>query len=220
MVGRVAGPVAARTMPGLTASFVLQAFDRAVDGVGPLKSASQAADERLHTAGGDVDKAVKSLVDSHVKLAGAQGFVTNLGGLVAMAVMIPANLSGLALLQCHLVAGIAHLRGYDLADPRVRSAVLACLLGEESVQALVKKHKLPSSPMAIATAPHHDPDLARKIAVEVTTDLIGRIAGKRSISVIARRVPVLGGGVGAVADGYNTYEIGVYAAKQLKHRHS
>ena len=44
-----------------------------------------------------------------------------------------------------MVAGIAHLRGYDLDDPRVRNAILACLLGEDAVKSLVKKRKLPGA---------------------------------------------------------------------------
>lgn len=218
IVGRLARPLVVNRAPGMTASIVRQAFDRAVDGAGPLKGAAAAADDRLKQSDGNVDQAVKALVDSHVKLAGLQGFVTNLGGLVTMVVTIPANISGLALLQCHLVAGIAHLRGYDLADPRVRNAVLACLLGEDAVKSLVKSKRLPSSPMAIATAPHHDPDLDLKIAAEVTTELITRVAGKRTIAMVGRRVPVLGGGVGAVADGYGTYQVGRYAAKELRSR--
>lgn len=218
VVGGLAGPIVARSAPKLTANFVRQTFDRAVDGIGPLKGAAQSADDRLRRHDGDTDAAVKALVESHVRLAGLQGFVTNLGGLATMALTIPANISGLALLQCHLVAGIAHLRGYDLADPRVRNAVLACMLGEDAVKSLVKKKKLPSTPMAIATAPLHDPNLDRKIAAEVTTELITRVAGKRTIAVVGRRVPVIGGGVGAVTDGYGTYQVGRYAAKELKRR--
>jgi len=218
VVGRLAGPVVARSAPKLTAGFVRQTFERAVDGIGPLKGAAESAEDRLRKSDGDTDAAVKSLVDAHVRLASLQGFVTNLGGLVTMAVTIPANISGLALLQCHLVAGIAHLRGYDLADPRVRNAVLACMLGEDAVKSLVKKKKLPSSPMAIATAPQHDPELDLKIAGAVTTELITRVAGKRTIAVVGRRVPVIGGGVGAVTDGYGTYQVGRYAAKELRQR--
>ena len=68
-----------------------------------------------------------------MRYAGAQGFVTNLGGLVTAAVTIPANITGLALIECRMIAGIAHLRGYDLDDPRVRNAILVCMLGEDEV---------------------------------------------------------------------------------------
>ena len=119
------------------------------------------------------------MIENHVRYAGAQGFLTNLGGLVTDAVTIPANITGLALIQCRMVAGIAHLRGYDLDDPRVRNAILTCLLGEDSVNTLIKKKKLPAPPMALATAPAHDPDLDRIISAEVASELITRVAGKR-----------------------------------------
>ena len=218
MAARVAVPVATRAAPGLAAGFVRQAFDRAVDGVGPLRSASASADHQLAENGGDVDRAIRELIDSHVKLAGLQGFVTNLGGAITMVVTIPANVSGLALLQCHLVAAIAHLRGYDLDDPRVRNAVMACLVGPSGVKHLVKRKKLPSTPMGIATAPLYDPSLDQRIAREVAAELMARVAGKRTVVMLARRTPILGGGVAAVTDGYQTYEIGRYAAKQLKPR--
>jgi EcsC protein family len=217
--GRMLGPIAVRQAPTLAANFVRQAFDRAVDGFGPLRGAADSADKKLAVHDGNVDKAVRDVVDSHVQLAGAQGFVTNLGGLITMPLTIPANISGLALLQCHMVAGIAHLRGYDLGDGRVRNAVLACMLGEDTVQSLVKRRKLPSSPMAIATAPAYDPELDRRIAAEIASELIGRVAGKRTAAMIGRRVPVVGGGIGAVTDGYATYQVGRYAARELRPRH-
>ena len=107
-----------------------------------------------------MDKAIGSLVDSHVQLAGIQGFLTNIGGLVALTVTVPANISGLALLQCHMVGGIAHLRGYDLDDPRVRNAVFACMLGGDTVQHLVKRKKIPSSPDGDRDRAHLRPDIS------------------------------------------------------------
>ncbi len=220
IAGKLVAPLARSHAPALTANIVRQAFDRAVDGFGPLAGAAEAADKRLSENNGDVDKAIRSLIDSHVRFAGVEGFVTNIGGLVTMALTLPVNISGLALLQCHLVAGIAHLRGYDLADPRVRNAVIACMLGEDTVRSLVKKKKLPSSPMAIATAPAVDPELDERLAAEVTGELIGRVAGKRTIAVVGRRTPVIGGGIGAATDAYATYQVGRYAAKELRSRRS
>ena len=81
-----------------------------------------------------------------MRYAGAQGFLTNLGGLATMTYLVPANITGLALVQCRMVAGIAHLRGYDLTDPRVRNAVLVSMLGEEAVQRLVERAEAPGAP--------------------------------------------------------------------------
>ena len=98
---------------------------------------------------------------------------------------------GVTLVQCHLVAGIAHLRGYDLENPRVRNAILACMLGEDTVRDLITHKRLPSSPMALATSPVHDPDLDTTLSREVTSELVARTAGRRAVSLIGRRVPFL-----------------------------
>jgi hypothetical protein len=201
--------------PGLTTTFVREALSRAIDGVGPLPPAAHAAEKQLAEQRGNVERAVHEVIENNVRLAGAQGFVTNLGGLVTAAVAIPANISGLAVITCRMIAGIAHLRGYDLDDPRTRNAILVCLLGEETVSELVRKKQLPAPPMALATAPAHDAQLDRIVSTVVTSDLITRVAGKRLATSIGRRVPVVGGLVGMGADGFSTWRIGRYADREL-----
>jgi uncharacterized protein (DUF697 family) len=214
-VGKQLAPRIAGVAPGLTTAFVREALNRAIHGIGPLPPAARAADKQLAEQRGDVERAIHEVIENHVRLAGAQGFVTNLGGLVTAAVTIPANITGLALIQCRMIAGIAHLRGYDLDDPRVRNAVLTCMLGEDHVDRLVKKRKLPAPPMALATAPAHDPHLDRIISAEVATELITRVAGKRLAVTVGRRVPIVGGLVGAGADGYATWKVGRYADREF-----
>ena len=214
-IGKQLAPRITDLAPDLTDSFVREALKRAINGVGPLPGAAAAADKQLKEQRGNVDAAVHEVIENHVRYAGAQGFVTNLGGLVTATVAIPANITGLALIQCRMVAGIAHVRGYDLADPRVRNAVLISLLGEDSVNSLVKKKKLPAPPMALATAPQHDAHLDKIISSEVASDLITRVAGKRLATVIGRRIPVVGGLVGMGADGFATWRIGRYADREL-----
>ena len=143
-----------------------------------------------------VDKGIHEVIENNVRLAGGQGFLTNIGGIVTMTFTIPANLAGLALIQCRMVAGILHLRGYDLDDPRVRTAILASLLGEERMLALIKKKQLPGTPMALATAPVHDPQLSVLMANEVASELISRVAGKKLARTVVRKIPLVGGFVG------------------------
>lgn len=214
-VGRQLAPRIQELAPGLTTGFVREALNRAIDGIGPLTPAAAAADKQLAEQRGNVDRAIHEVIENNVRMAGAQGFVTNVGGLVTMAVTIPANVTGLALLQCRMVAGIAHLRGHDLDDPRVRNAILALLLGEEQVRDLVKKRKLPATPMALATAPAHDPTLDGTISAVVATDIITRVAGKRLATTVGRKIPVVGGVVGAGADGFATWKVGRYADREL-----
>jgi hypothetical protein len=214
-IGRRIAPRVTDLAPQLTTSFVREALNRAVHGVGPLPSAAAAADKQRREQHGDVDKAIHEVIENHVRFAGAQGFATNIGGLVTAAVTIPANITGLALIQCRMIAGIAHLRGYDLLDPRVRNAILVCLLGDDEVETLVKKKKLPAPPMALATAPTHDPELDRIVSSLVASDLITKVAGKRLAITVGRRVPGVGGLVGMGADGYATWRTGRYAEREL-----
>lgn len=214
-VGRQLAPRITELAPGLTSSFVREALDRAIRGVGPLPPAAEAADKQLREQQGNVERAVHEVIENHVRYAGAQGFITNIGGLMTAALTIPANITGLALIQCRMVAGIAHLRGYDLDDPRVRNAILVTILGEDSVSSLVKRKKLPAPPMALATAPVPDSAMDAVISAEVAADLITKVAGKRLATTVGRRVPVVGGLVGAGADGFVTWKIGRYADKEL-----
>jgi hypothetical protein len=214
-IGRRMAPRVTDVAPALTTSFIREALKRALQGVGPLPPAAQAADAQLREQRGDVDRAIHEVIENHVRYAGAQGFATNIGGLVTAAFTIPANITGLALIQCRMIAGIAHLRGYDLADPRVRNAILVCMLGDDEVEILVRKRKLPAPPMALATAPTHDPDLDRVVSSLVASDLIAKVAGKRLAISVGRRVPVVGGIVGMGVDGFATWRVGRYAEREL-----
>lgn len=216
--GKLAASAATKLAPQVASGYVRTVLDHAIDGIGPLRSAAATADTKLVDHNGDVELAVRGLIRLHSGLAGVQGFVTNLGGFAAMALAMPANVVGVTLVQCHLVAGIAHLRGYDLEDPRVRNAILACMLGEDSVRDLLKHKRLPSSPMALATSPVHDPELDHTLSREVTAELVARTAGRRAVTLIGRRVPFLGGAVGGSSDAYATWQIGAYAADELKER--
>jgi hypothetical protein len=217
-LGRALAPLGVKAAPRQSSGFVRQVLALAIGGFGRYPGAAEAGERRLAQASGDVDRAIHDLIEAHVRMAGLQGFLTNLGGVVTLAVTLPANVAGLAVLQCHMVAAIAHLRGYDLGDPRVRNAVLACLLGEEGVEHLVRRRRLPSSPMGIATAPAHDPELDRRTAEVVAQELVAKVGGKRVATAAGRRVPLVGGGIGALSDGYSTWRVGRYADKALLSR--
>ena len=108
-VSKQLAPKIGELAPGLTSTFVREALHRAIVGVGPLPPAARAAEVQLEEQKGDVDKAVREVIENHVRYAAAQGFVTNVGGLVTIALAIPTNITGLALIQCRMIAGIAQL---------------------------------------------------------------------------------------------------------------
>jgi uncharacterized protein (DUF697 family) len=211
-------PAAQRFAPQAAAGLLRQVLEVAIDGYQRFPGAEKIAENKLARTGDDPQLAIEAVIDQHIRLAGVQGFVTSIGGLITLPVALPANLTGIAIVQARMVAAIAHLRGYDLADPRVRTAVITCLLGEDGVTDRLEKSSLVTSPLAIATAPVFDPELDRQVAGEVVGELIARISGKRMALAVTRRVPLLGGAVGAGVDGWSTYKIGLFADKSLVRR--
>jgi uncharacterized protein (DUF697 family) len=210
-VGAALAPHVTQIAPNLSAAFVHQALDKAITGVGRLPGAAAAADKQLAENDGDLDRGTHDVIENHVRYAGLQGFATNIGGLVTMAFTVPTNITGLALIQCRMVAGIVHLRGYDLDDPRTRAAILTCLLDEDRIKKLV----LPGTPMEIASAQVFDSTLNTTLTNEVASELITRAAGKRLATTIGRRTPVVGGVVGASADAFVTWKIGRYVDREF-----
>lgn len=210
----------AAAIPPAAGGVLRQLLEMAIDGVGPLPSAKTSAARHLTRNEGRVPEAIDSLILTHVALAGAQGFVTNLGGFAALPVALPANMTGVAVIQARMIATIIHLRGYDVMDNRVRTAIVMSMLGGEEVAKRIGRGALPTAPMAIATAPVFDPELDRRVAREVATDLMTRVGGKSLAVTVTKRVPILGGGVSAVYDAYTTRQLGAYAKGEFRTRRS
>ena len=133
-----------------------------------------------------------------------------------MPVSIPANIAGIAVLHVRMAAAIAHLRGYDVADPRVRTAAMMTLLGKDGVADAVRGHDIPAGPHEIATAmAEPDPALIERTASAVTVALVARVGGKHATLAVAKRIPVVGGVVSGGVDAFATYAIGRYADRQF-----
>lgn len=212
IAGSIGSTLAKRVGPSVTGSTVRQILERAIDGIGPVPGAAESAEHALAAARGDTDKAIDEVIGTHVRLAGAQGFLTNLGGLVTMAVTAPANLAAVAVLQCHLAATILYIRDYDLADANVRDAALVCLLDDDSRRALAKDAKADVSPQSLVKG-SHGLEVRSLISRAVVGDLIAGIGGKRLAAFAAKRIPVLGGAVGAAGDALSTRRVGRETAR-------
>jgi len=122
--------------PEVAGGLLRQIIDFAIDGNDTFPGAKAAAAKRLQERG-DREAAVDSLVNQHIGLASAQGFATSIGGLLTLPIGLPANIAGMATLGIRMVAGIAHLRGYDVTDRRVRTAIALATLGEDEIGRLI-----------------------------------------------------------------------------------
>lgn len=200
--------------PGSAARFLRLIIDSAIEGNALVPGARQVAAEQLEQRG-DVEAAIDTAINQHMILAGAQGFLSNIGGVTTVLIGAPTNMVGLAILHSRLTAVIAHLRGYDLDDSRVRHAILTTLLGQKIVDDLVATGELPGTPLVLATAPGIDHELEQLIAARVVTAIASVGGGKALIGLGVKRIPIIGGGVGLIADGWNTRAIGRYAREQF-----
>lgn len=215
MTNLASSAAARRAAPAIAARGSRQFLDRAIDGFAGFPGAREIARKHLARRR-DVDLAIRDVIDQHVRLAGAQGFVANIGGVVTMPVAVPANLAGIALLQVRMVAAIQHLRGYDITDPRVRTSALMTLLGEDDVRAAVKQKELPGHPHDVAvTIGELLPELPERVRAQVIQALITRVGGKHATLTLTRRIPVVGGAVSAGVDAFSTYTIGRYANREF-----
>lgn len=201
----------------LSADVFHQILELAITGKSALAGAKTIAKQQLEKYG-DPEAAVRAIVNQHLALAGGQGFATNWGGLLMSVVTVPANLAASAFVQARMVAAVAHLRGYELADPRVRTAILMCMLGPSAGADLVSKGQLPSSPLVVATAPVFDDHLDGAVSKALLERALSSVGGKRFGVMIARGIPFVGGGVGAAVDLWSTRLIANHTLDELPSR--
>ncbi|WP_232549616.1 EcsC family protein [Propioniciclava soli] len=171
-----------------------------IDGVGPFDSATKVARDALARENGDVEKAIRRVRGQHQRLAGAGGFITNLGGFATMLVAVPANVFQFYVLATRMTAATAHLRGYDLSDDRIRTAVLLTLVGSNSTDILSRAGLPVTGGAAVAFASSSLPRAALMVVQKAVGFRILRTAGTRIFSRAGRLVPVLGGAIGAGVD--------------------
>lgn len=171
-----------------------------IDGVGPFEGAEATAAKALGKSGGNVDAAIDKVIGAHVLTGAAGGFVTSLGGFVTMAVAMPVNVFEFYVLATRMTASVASLRGYDLTDPRIRTAVLLTLVGSQSVEILRKAGIPVQGSPTLQLASTALPKSALMIVQKAVGFRIVRGVGERLFARAGKFVPVVGGVIGAGID--------------------
>ena len=204
-------PGLSSTVPGTLRSALDAIVMRAIEGVGPLKGAVEVAEEHRGSAR-NVDEAIDRLIATHVRLAGANGFVCGLGGLMALPVTLPAGVGGLYLIAARLTAGIAHLRGFEVRSEEVRSALALCLLGSAGAEAA--RHVGVEASRRFLTASLRRMSARPLMAINraVGFRLVTK-AGTTGVVNLSKGIPLVGGPVGALVDRRACRAIAHYAEK-------
>lgn len=208
-------PKSRQGLSGSSLKLVENLLDTGIDGRGPFDSAAQVADKALAKHGGDVDKAVDEVVGDTLKLAGASGFLTNLGGFATMVVALPANVLGFYVLATRMSAAVARLRGYDLAQPEIRSAVLLSLVGADAQDLLAKAGVVAPTGRLAGMAAQRLPGPALMVVNKAVGFRILSTAGKGVFARFGKAVPVVGGAVGAGMDVWLMRQIGTHVRTEF-----
>ena len=187
-------------LEAVATSLVSKLVDFGIDGLGPLSAASEVADKALRDAGGDVEEAVDDIVRSHGRVAAIGGFATGVAGFTTMLVSVPANLVEFYVVATRMTAAIAHLRGYDVSDDRIRTAVLLSLVGSNSADILAKAGVSVGTGAALNVAGRSLPKSALMVIQKAVGFRILRSVGERVFARVGKLVPVVGGLFGAGVD--------------------
>ncbi len=186
-----------------------------LDGRGFFKGAAAIADSALRRAHGDTEKAIHALARGGRWTAAGGGFVTSLGGFVMMPVAIPANLFEFYVLATRTVGAIATLRGYDVTDPTIRTAVLLTLVGSKSHEILERAGIHTGVGALNGLSGSLVPRSAEMMIQKAVGFSLLRKIGEKSLTGFGRAVPLLGGGIGGVVDGVMLSRIAHHARAEF-----
>ncbi|MDE9366500.1 EcsC family protein [Luteipulveratus sp. YIM 133132] len=189
-------------------------LDVGFDGRAGFKSARAVADAARAKHQGNVEQAIDEVVGDHRRLVAGGGFITGLGGFVTMPVALPANVFEFYVLATRTTAAIAHLRGHDIDQHEIRSAVLLTLIGAEADDLLKKAGVVSTGRLANLAAQRLPGPALMVVNKAVGFRLISQV-GRKAFSKMGKGIPLAGGVVGAGLDVYLFNKIAAGARREF-----
>lgn len=190
--------------------------DSAVNGIGPLSSSRQLADEYLldkdHP---DNDSRVSSLINWETSKNFGTGFLTGLGGFVTLPITVPTGMAAAWAVQARMIGAIAEIYGHSVKEDRVKTMILLCLIGSDMTAVLrqcgVKVGRKVTESL-IAKIPG-------KVLIEINKKVGFRLltkAGEKGVINLTKAIPVVGGFVSGAVDAVSCRIVGNVAQKMFK----
>jgi len=201
--------------PGAIDRLVEMLVDTGLEGRGPLSSAREVADKALAKHDGDAEKAIAAVARATTVAGGVGGFLTGIGGFVTMPVSLPVNVAEFYLQAVRMVGTIATLRGYDISEPRVRTAVLLTLVGSDSDEVLKKAGMATAGSRITSYALKGLPPAALMVVNKAVGFRLMRGVSEKVLSRLGRGIPLAGGLVGGGIDGWMMKKIADHAMKEF-----
>ena len=168
----------------------------------PLLGTPVEAAQRLGSGGGNLDTRADRLISAYVGMGGATGFACGLPGILLTPITLPANVASVAFIQMHMTAAVASLGGHDLGEIETRERCIECLLEKITDEGTNTEPKEAAARTGVKLA-----ERGARVAFGLT--LGGRAArGALVRGTVLRRVPLIGGVIGAGSDAYVTAFVG------------
>lgn len=158
-----------------------------VDGVGPVDGAATVADEALAGAA-HAEAAIDAVVGLNSGVTAATGFATGIGGVATLPLALPSDMVLHFFLAARTAGAIARLRGHDLADDAVRTAILLTVLGEAGEEMRVDVGADKDSDLLRALG-ELDAAGMRRVREAAGRRLVDRYADKAGRRLLVRLIP-------------------------------
>jgi EcsC protein family len=185
-----------------------------LDGVGPLPSAIELA-ERARAKSPTTEAAIKRVRRRATTGGGVGGFVTGVGGFMTMPVALPANVIEFYVQATRLVGAIATLRGYDVTEPRVRTAVLLTLVGANAEEVLTKAGLDSSTGRVTSYALQGAPPVALMVVNKAVGFRLLESIATKLLGKLGRGLPLAGGFIGGGFDAFMMNRIAQQALEEF-----
>lgn len=200
------------------------------DGIGPLTGAVAYADTRLARAQGggghasadarppvpgspEAERAIARILRESALAAGTSGFVSGVGGFTTSLVTVPASAVGNLVINARMAGAVAHLRGYDLDDPHVRTVLNLVVAGSSAQKAASAVGSSLGKGAAVSAIKALPIGYLRAINRRLPIMLVAKYGSKRAAITLAKLVPWVGGLVGGSVDATLTRSVGAAAKK-------
>ncbi|CAM3643097.1 hypothetical protein BS639_22705 [Rouxiella silvae] len=160
----------------------------------------------------DIQQAAENLVIWESSKAATSGFITGLGGVVALPATLPVGLTGLLFIQFRMIAAIAILGGHSPDDIRTRHLIYLCLGGSVAKELLHNAGLHLFRQLSLAAV--------ETVSEKAMTTLMTRITTGVAAGSAARRLPLVGGIMSAGMDWILVRSAGALAREVFLNHHS
>lgn len=206
--------------PSSALALVSRVSELGIEGKAPrMKTSAELAENYLRDSRyRNHDARIDSLIRWESSKTFTTGFATGVGGVLVLPVTIPAAIGSAWVLQARMVGAIAHIRGYDLDDDRVRTLAVAAIAGDATVKEAVKRIGTDFGTRASKQAVSR---ISGRALIEINKKVGFRLltkAGTTGVINISKAIPLVGGVVGGTVDGAATGVVGKVAKRTFPPR--